>query len=342
MAKRVTIKDIAEALQTNSSTVSRALNDSPLISDQTKALVKQKAAELGYLPNSVARQLREGKSRIIGLIVPFINRFFFANVIHGVEAVAKEKGYQLLIGQSNDEGVSEAEMIYTLRAQKVAGIILSRVAQPNDDQVYQEILADGTPLVMFDRVSPSLKVSKVVNANHAASYEAVKHLLDQGYRKIIYLGGSQNLSMYRDRFAGYKQALEEADIPLDEQLIFLSITTREAGAETLRKVLEEGIEFDAVAGASDFSALGAMLTIQEAGYAIPQEKGIIGFANEPFTELIGMSSVEQYSVEMGKAAAKLLLEAIHDSSEEETDKPLQQVVIESHLIVRESSTRTRS
>ncbi|MEM9986668.1 MAG: substrate-binding domain-containing protein, partial [Bacteroidota bacterium] len=186
----------------------------------------------------------------------------------------------------------------------------------------------------------SLEVNKVVNANQTASYEAVRHLLDQGYRRIIYLGGPQELSMYQERLAGYKQALEESGIPVDEELIFLAVTTREAGAGTLRKVLEKGIEFDAVAGASDFSALGAMLTIQEAGYAIPEEKGIVGFANESFTELIGMSSVEQYSVEMGKAAANLLLEAINDSSAGQADKPLQQVVIEPHLITRRSSMRT--
>ncbi|MEO1449228.1 MAG: LacI family DNA-binding transcriptional regulator, partial [Bacteroidota bacterium] len=181
MAKKVTIKDIARELNTNDSTVSRALNDSPLVSLRTKELVKKKAAEMGYRRNSIARQLREGKSRTLGLLVPRINRAFFANVIHGVETVAKQKGYQVLICQSNDTVEEERDAIRTLGEQKVAGIIVSRAADAGEEDFYQEVIEDGIALVMFDRVLKSLHTHQVINANKEASYTAVKHLIDQGY-----------------------------------------------------------------------------------------------------------------------------------------------------------------
>ncbi len=338
MAKRITIKDIAKALNTNSSTVSRALNDSPLISDQTKALVKQKAAELGYFPNSIARQLREGRSRTIGMVVPLINRVFFANVIHGVESVAKQQGYQLLICQSNDAVEEEREAIRTLRAQKVAGIIVSQASASVEDQVYTEAMADGTPVVMFDRVSTTLAASKVLNANQAASYQAVQHLLRQGYRRIAHFGGPMTLNIYRERYAGYSQALAEAGLPIAPELVFHPVISQEAGRLTTQRMLESGLHFDAIASASDLSGLGAWLVMREAGLAIPEEKGLVGFANESFTELIGMSSVEQYSVDMGNAAAQLLLEEIQ-SGEPPLGQAHQEVVITPRLVPRASSLR---
>jgi len=341
MAKRVTIKDIARALDTNSSTVSRALNDSPLISDQTKALVRAKATELGYYPNSIARQLREGKSRTIGLLVPLINRVFFANIIHGVESVARQRGYQLLICQSNDHVEEEIEAIRTLRAQKVAGILVSRASDPIDERIYQEALNDGLPLVMFDRILTTLNVSKVVNANQEASYQAVQHLIEQGYRRIVHFGGPLTLSIYQERYAGYRQALEESGIGVDPALVFHPVITQQAGRSTTAQMLAEGLAFDAIAATSDLSALGAWQVMREAGLAIGQEKGLIGFANESFTELIGMSSVEQYSEEMGKTAARLLFEDI-EVEDVNTPQIRRQVLITPKLVLRASSQRKTS
>jgi LacI family transcriptional regulator len=338
MPKRVTIKDIAQALNTNSSTVSRALNDSPLISDQTKALVRAKATELGYYPNSIARQLREGKSRTIGLLVPLINRVFFANIIHGVESVARARGYQLLICQSNDDVEEEIAAIRTLRAQKVAGMLVSRASAPIDERIYQEALNDGLPLVMFDRILTTLNVNKVVNANQEASYQAVQHLIEQGYRRIAHFGGPLTLSIYQERYAGYQQALQEAGIAEDPALVFHPVITQEAGRVATQRMLAEGLAFDAIAATSDLSALGAWRVMREQGIDIGPEKGLIGFANETFTELIGISSVEQYSVEMGKTAARLLFE---DIEEEAQDAPQirRQVLITPQLVLRSSSQR---
>ncbi len=341
MAKRVTIKDIAKALDTNTSTVSRALNDSPLISDQTKALVKQKAVEMGYRPNSIARQLRKGKSKTIGLVVPFINREFFANIIHGVESIAKQKGYQLLICQSNDSRAEEAEAVRILYEQKVSGILVSIGAIQSDTEegIFQEIVKDGTPLVMFDRASATLNVNRVVNANREGSYQATKHLIEQGYRRIAYFGGPTHLNMYLERYVGYCQALAEANIPLDSELIYHPVLEKQAGASTMQEMLDSGVEFDALAAASDLSGLGALLTMQAAGIKLPEDKGLVGFANESFTELLGMSSVELYSIEMGKAAVRLLFEEIEQNSQVTTTEIRRQVEIVPKLIPRATSMR---
>lgn len=338
MAKRITIKDIARELNTNSSTVSRALNDSPLISDETRELVKKKAVEMGYYPNPIAIQLRKGKSKTFGMLVPFINRVFFANVIHGVESLAKQKGYQLLIIQSNDSIEEEVDAIRTLRAQKVAGIIVSKASGSNKDEVFKEVISDGIPLVMFDRVSQTLESHKVQNDNYLASYEVVRHLLEQGYRRILHLGGPMGLAMYQERYAGYCQALENAGIGVDPELVFHPVISLEAGKAKMKELLANGFEFDAVAAASDFSGLGALLTLQEAGIAVPEEKGVMGFSNEYFTELVGMSSVEQFSVDMGKAIARILLEEIEEENRKEP-RIQHQVVIKPKLVLRKSSLR---
>jgi len=338
MSKRVTIKDIAKALNTNSSTVSRALNNSPLISEQTKLLVKQKAREMGYAPNSIAQQLRQGHSRTIGMLVPLINRVFFANVIHGVEALAQQNGYQLLICQSHNDGVKEAEALQMLRGQKVAGIIISSAGKDIDTQLYQQLINEGTSMVMFDRVIRELAVSKVINANREASYQAVKHLLEQGYRRIVHYGGPLSLNIYQERYEGYKQALEDAGLQVDPDLVFRPVLSQEAGRDITRRLLQDGSAFDAIAATSDLSGLGAWQVLQEAGISMPAEVGLIGFANETFTELIGMSSVEQFSVDMGRAAAELMLEEIRSKVPQNT-RPQREVVIIPRLVARASSTR---
>ena len=294
---------------------------------------------MGYLADPVARQLREGRSRTIGMIVPMINRTFFANVIHGVEAVTKSHGYQLLICQSNNVFEEEEIAIQTFRAQRVAGVIVSQTTEPGSGEVYRELLKEGIPVIMFDRVSATLPVSKVVNANTRASYEAVMHLIEQGYQKIVYFAGPQTLTMYEERLAGYRQALKEAGITEDPTLIFPNILTKEQGKSVTRSLLNQQIEFDAIASSSDFSALGAWEVLTELGIQLPAEKGLIGFANEPFTSMIGMSSVEQFSVDMGKTVGELLVEQVTSAGNTQLI-PAREVIINSQVIRRASSTRT--
>lgn len=338
MKKRVTIKDIAAALDTNSSTVSRALNNHPGISPQTKKRVHAMAKSMGYAPNSIARQLRSGQSKTIGLVVPHINRTYFANFIHGMEVIAKSQGYQVLMCQSNDSSEEEWNCIQILTTQDVAGIVISIASDQQNEQAIQSWLERDIPMVMFDRAFLNQEVSMVLNGDREGTYLATRHLLKQGYRRILYFGGPKELNVYGDRFEGYAQALREANISLDDSLIVTPLLTREEGAACMQDLLARGVAFDALCASSDFLALGAMLVMQEAGIDIPGEKGVIGFANEPFTELVHMSSIEQFSVEMGDAAAKLIIEQIESPKPSLVPKRL---VIPPKLVVRKSTMRTR-
>ncbi|MEM6803325.1 MAG: LacI family DNA-binding transcriptional regulator, partial [Bacteroidota bacterium] len=308
MTKKTTIKDIAKALNTNISTVSRALNDSPLISPKTKKEVLEMAKKLSYSPNSIARQLREGKSKTIGLLVPRINREFFSNIIHGVQTYANQAGYRVLLMQSNESNEEEKAALDVLVSQNVAGIIMSRALDSQDAALAKLLQKQEIPLVMMDRVIRKEGISAVVNDNEQGAFMAVEHLIQEGYRKILHFGGDLDMHIYQERFEGYKKALQKAGIPFDESRVFIPVLTRQQGEDKMREILEAELEFDAIFSSGDLSALSAYLVLKEKGYRLPEDVGLVGFANEFFTELLGISSVEQFSIEMGEKASQLLFE----------------------------------
>ena len=334
--RKVTIADIARALNTNGSTVSRALNNNPRISVDMRERVQKKARELGYTANAIARQLKEGQSRTIGMVVPRVNRHFFSNVIYGAESIAKKKGYHILICQSNDIDQEQSEAIDILREQHVAGILISLASDSHAEKVAASFLEYGIQVVMFDRVFTGSSIDMVVNENRHAAYTATRHLLEQGYRRILHLGGPSNINVYRERLDGYKDALLEYNIPFDETLVFTNVLTLKEGEELTRELLQAQTSFDAICAASDFSALGALKVLESKNIRIPEEVGITGFANEPFTELIHLTSVEQYGEEMGRMAVELLINKIQG---EELEVIPKKMVIPSVLIPRKSSLK---
>lgn len=334
MAKKVTIKDIARELNTNYSTVSRALNNHPRISEETKSAVKLKAKQMGYKPNLLAQQLKSGHSKTIGLIVPRINRVFFSNVIDGIESVAKKNGYNVLICQSYESAEEEYRNIQTLLSNNIAGLIISFTRETYTSEALSSVQKHDIPLVLFDRTLNDSTVSKVINDNYYGAYQLTTHLLQQGYKKIVHFSGPLHLVSYKERLEGYQDALLDHNIEIDRSLIIENILTREKGFNTAKELHKAGLLFDAVFSASDFSALGAMLYLKEAGKRVPDEVAISGFANEPFTELLGITSIEQFSKNIGEKSAELLLKQIKTSStEHETIK------IKPELIIRKSTNK---
>ncbi|MCP3932735.1 MAG: LacI family transcriptional regulator [Bacteroidetes bacterium] len=336
MRKKVTIKDIARELKISYSTVSRALNNKGKVNLKKRKSIQMKAKEMGYQPNSVAKQLRQGYSNTIGLIVPRINRRFFSNVINGVETIAKQKGYNVIICQSNEKLSEEIAGIETFINSHVAGVIMSLSTESNIFEAHQKILQRNIPFVMFDRVIQEINTNKVLNDNLNGAYKAVSHLIQQGYKKIIHFTGPDYLDLYKERSEGYKKALHEHGIEVDGNLIFKDVLTQKKGSEIAADLVKNKISFDAIFSASDFSALGAYTTLQQSGISIPEEVGIVGFANEPFTELIGLSSVEQYSSEIGRSAARLLFEEIEQKQKSESTKD---ITVKTELLIRKSSLK---
>ncbi|MFD1631438.1 LacI family DNA-binding transcriptional regulator [Pseudopedobacter beijingensis] len=330
MAKQVTIKDIARELNTNYSTVSRALNNNPRISEETRTAIISKAREMGYKPNKLAQQLKTGHSNTIGLIVPRINRVFFSNVIHGIEIIAKQQGYNVLICQSYESFEEEKRNIQTLLSNNVAGIIMSVTRETKDISEFDKIIENDVPFVLFDRTLENTQFNEVVNDNFYGAYQATKHLIQQGYKQIIHFAGPLHLKNYNERLLGYKEALKDSGMAFNPDLVMADVLTREKGQETIKELINNNIAFDAVFSASDFSALGAMLYLNE----IKKDIALIGFANEPFTELIGLTTVEQYSKSIGENSAKLLFNQFNKK-----EKSLDVVKIKPELIIRQSTNK---
>jgi LacI family transcriptional regulator len=338
MNKKVTIKDIARELGTTNSTVSRALNNHSAISKEKRRLILDKAGEMGYEPNITARNLRRGGSNVIGLIVPHINRDFFSNVIHGIEIVARQNGFSVIICQSNEDAAIEEENIRTLLSNNVAGIIMSLSKETEVPGFHREITSRNIPFVMFDRVFTDLETNRVRNDNFQGAYEVTNHLIQQGYRKIIHFAGPPGINIYRERMEGYRKALADHGLPAHGDQVKQNVITKEAGLQETRLLLDRAMEVDAIFAASDFSALGAMLCLQERQVSVPGEIGVAGFANEPFTELVKLTTVEQHSSEIGKSAARLLFEGIEQGKDGNRKKEL---IIKPELIIRNSTLKNK-
>ena len=227
--KRTTIHDIAKELELTASTVSRALNDHPKISVDTKNLVRKKAKELNYTANTLAASLRTGKAKTIGLIVPRINRFFISNTISGIESVTNKAGYNIIICQSEENFHKEEQNITTMINSRVDGIMMAISFETESSKHIEKALKNGIPIVMFDRIREDVCVSKVLNDNEQASYIAVNHLIEQGYRRIVHFAGPQHINIYQERLAGYKKALIDNGIAVDEDLIFENVLDKERG-----------------------------------------------------------------------------------------------------------------
>lgn len=331
---KITIHDIAHELGLNASTVSRALADNPVVSKKTRALVQAKADEMNYQPNAMAAALRRGRSNIIGVIVPAIDRSFFARVIRGMEDEADELGYRVIVCQSYDSSEREQEMVRTLRRLQVDGIVIS-IAKDGGDNLnfYRDLIAKGVPLQFFDTVPQGLNAPTVVINDRQGGYEATRHLIDRGYRRIAHLRGPQYLHIYRDRYLGYLAAMEEAGLVIKPGYVVDIVSHFDSGENIFGKLWALPEPPDAVFSTSDFSAAGCIKAARQQGLRIPEDLAFIGFANEGFTEIITptLSTVDQQTMRMGQLAAQRIIAAV-DGKEVEA-----KLVLEPEVIVRGSS-----
>ncbi len=337
--KRTTIYDIAEKLNITASSVSRALNNRNYVNEATKQLILKTAAELNYKRNVLASNLRMGKTKTIGVVVPRINQNFFSNVIVGLEDATYQHGYNLIICQSNESHEKEIQCINTLINQHVDCIVISVSVGSNDYSHLQNVLDHGIQLIQFDRIIDELETLKVINDNEQASMEAVSHLIEQGYKRIALLEGPQALGIFSQRKVGYLKALKKYNIPQDSQLIVENAWTKELGAEATRKLLSLPNPPDAIfASTSDFSALGVLEVANAMEFKVPSQLGICGYANEPFTELTtpSITTIDQFSVYMGKTIANLYFQGSEDREVATTPKTIS---IMPKLIVRSSSIK---
>jgi len=337
--KRTTIYDIAAKLNITASSVSRALNNSNYVNENTKQLILKTAAEMNYKRNILASNLRKGHSKTIGIVVPRINQNFFSNVIAGIEEATYEKDYNLIICQSGESHEKEIKCINTLINQQVDCIVISISADSHDYKHLKNVIDHGIQLIQFDRVVDELETLKVINDNEQASMEAVSHLIDQGYKRIALLEGPQNLDIFRQRKNGYLSALKKYKLPVIDELLVENALTKEMGAEATRKLLSLKNPPDAIfASTSDFSALGVLEVATAMGFKVPAQLGILGYSNEAFTELTSPSitTIDQFSIYMGKTVADLYFQEMENKDILVVPKTIS---IKPKLIIRSSTLR---
>ncbi|MBD2770425.1 LacI family DNA-binding transcriptional regulator [Hymenobacter sp. BT664] len=334
--KRASISDIAKELNLAVSTVSRALNGYSRISETTRKRVWKLAEQLNYQPNHLAAALRKGRSNTLGVIVPHIDGHFFALVMKGIEAVANKAGFNVMLCQSNEDYVHEQKNVETLINAQVDGILVSLSRTTRDFKHFEKVRKRGIPLVFFDRILDGIDVSAVVLDDYQGGYQSVKHLLDQGCRRIAHFGGPQHLNIYKNRYLGYCQALRDHHLPVEEELVVFGDMKMEDGIQGMKQLLSLPQLPDAVFSASDFSIVGALQVLKEHKLRIPYDIALAGFSNETFTSLTEpmLTSVDQHCEEMGRAAIRLLLEMVQERTRQLSPR---KIVLQPELLLRESS-----
>jgi DNA-binding LacI/PurR family transcriptional regulator len=333
---QITIKDIAQRLKLSTSTVSRALRNHPDISKATKKKVIALARETGYQPNLIAQSLQNQSSNTIGVIVPEIRHSFFSSAISGIEDVAYQAGYAIMVCQSQESHEREVLNTQALMAHRVAGLLISISQGCGDLRHLRAVRRQGIPLVFFDRSPEGMEASQVVVDDFQGAYEAVRYLINKGYKRIAHLAGPVNINISRQRMLAYKQALQDSQMPVAEDLIISGGFSGKDGRGGMQRLLAMENPPDAVFAVNDPVAIGALKLLKEQGVKVPKDMAIIGFTNDPLAELMDppLSTVDQPAVQIGREAAALLLDSIknHDRSGRIITKTLK-----TRLIIRSSA-----
>ncbi|RZK18294.1 MAG: LacI family transcriptional regulator, partial [Hymenobacter sp.] len=306
----VSMADLARELGVSMTTVSRALSDHHSIGAATKQRVLKLAKKLNYQPNHLAAALRKGQSRLLGVVVPYIEGKFFPSVIQGIEQAASKAGFSVIVCQSHEDVQLERRNVETLLNAQVAGVLVSLARNTQQFQHFEKVRSRGIPLVFFDRIPTTELVNSVVLNDRDGAFQATRHLLEQGCRRIAHFAGPQHLNIYHQRRQGYLDALASYDLPAPEELLDYSDMTLENGASAMRRLLALPLPPDGVFGAGDSVILGALQLLKSQGIRVPQDVALAGFSNEGFTAITEpqLTSVDQRCEEMGEAAVRLFLE----------------------------------
>ncbi|GGW42001.1 LacI family DNA-binding transcriptional regulator [Arenibacter certesii] len=335
---KITIHDIARILKIDSSTVSRALNDSDRVTQKTKDKILAKAQELGYQRNHLASNLRKSKTYTLGVIVPRISRHLFSSAIAGVEETAYKMGYNVIICQSLEQLERERNIVGTLLANRVDGVLLSVSMETINYDHLQGLKQRNIPFVFFDRHCNISDNSNVLIDDYQAGFDATEHLIGQGCKHIVHFSGPQNLEIYKNRLKGYLSALQIYDIEFRKDLIIESRLMEIDGVENAKLLLELPYKIDGIFSANDIAAIGAMQYLKQQGIRIPEDIAVVGFSNEPISALIepSLTTIDQPGFKIGKTATTLLISQIHEGA---TKMKSETIILKPNLIERKSSLR---
>lgn len=346
MKKKITLKQIAKELDVSISTVSKSLRNSLEIGEETRLKVQAFAKFYHYKPNNIALSLKNRKTKTIGIIIPEIVHYFFSTVINGIEHVANENGYSVIICLSDDSFDKEVLNMEMLANGSIDGFIMSlskETQQKKDFHHIAEVINQGMPVVMFDRVTNDILCDKVIINDELAAYEAVQNLIDKGRKKIALVTTVDYVSVGKLRTDGYTKALLDNGLAFDENLI-IKIENVENCEIIIAKLLKNKA-LDAVFAVNELFAVTIIKIAAKMGIKVPDDLAVIAFTDGIISKYSTptISTVTQNGVEMGSVAAKILIERLEaeedsEDSEEEQEEIYKTVVIETHLIERESTT----
>ena len=340
MRPKLTLKKIARELDVSISTVSKALNDSPEIGEETRKKIKAFAKLYNYRPNNIALSLKNRKTKTIGIIIPEIVHYFFTTVISGVEQVANEKGYNLIVCLSNNSFDKEVLNLDLLANGSTDGFILSMAKETMQKEDYHhliEVINQGMPLVLFDRIVEGIQCDKVIIDDVIGAKKAVQYLIAKKARKIGLISTVDYVSVGKLRTRGYLEVLKENNLEIDKNLILKIEDMKNSEAEIKEFIMNN--EVDALFAVNEHFAIHAIKAIQEKGLKVPDDVMVIGFTDGDLSKrfIPSLTTVSQHGERMGAEAARLLIEKLERKPEEE--ETYQTVIVETSLVERNSTKK---
>lgn len=338
MKRKVTLKHIAKELDVSISTVSKSLRDSTEISEDTRQKVQAFAKLYNYKPNNIALSLKNRKSKTICIIIPEIIHHFFATVISGVEHVANEHGYNVIVCLSDESFDKEVLNMEMLANGSIDGFIMSlskETQQKKDFHHITEVINQGMPVVMFDRITNEILCDKVIIDDNLAAFNATQYLIDKGFKKIALITTVDYVSVGKYRTDGYLKALKTNDLAVDENLI-LKIEDTDNFEDSINNLLANN-EFDAIFAVNELFAVTAIKLASKLGKEVPADLSVIGFTDGIISKFSSPSitTVSQNGIKMGAKAAKMLIERLE--ADEDDEERYKTEVIETELVEREST-----
>lgn len=333
---QLTIKDIAKSLNISASTVSRALNNNPDISKETRKLVQEYAKKHKYKPNNLAQNLRSNHSNVIGVIVPELANHFFSSVLSGMETVAEEQDFNVIVCQSQEDYLKEIRNVQTLIKSRVSGVLISQSKQTLKYDHFQELLDNNIPVIFFDRICTGIDTGKVVVDDYSGTFAATEHMIEGGCKRIAFFSAPFHLEISKNRKNGYLDALRKHHIPVDENLIYLA-DTKELGYQKALEVLKQGDRPDAFMAMNDYTASGILKATKELGLRVPCDISICGFSNSNIGQDTDptLTTVDQHPQKVGEEAMALMLEKINNPSQSIRKNK----IIKTSLLVRETTRK---
>ncbi|MCX2573164.1 LacI family DNA-binding transcriptional regulator [Pedobacter sandarakinus] len=331
----INIKKLAEALNLSTSTISRAFRDNSDINSETKERILAKAKELNYQPNHYASNLREQKSKTIAVIVPELANNYFSQAIHGIERIAREKGYHILIYVTDDDYKKEVTFIRHLHNGRADGIIMSVSGEANDHNYLNEFGRQRLPLVFFDRIYEDIQTPRVITNDYDSSFQATEHLIEQGCKRIAYLVVNKSLSIGKTRMQGYIDALVKHHINFEEQLIVDCSNSYEENSGIIKTALTD-LKPDGVFTSVERLAFATYYACYDLKISIPNDLKVISFSSLEIAPLLNpsLTTITQPATEIGEEAAHLLFKVLGKHQEKNF---VSEVVLRSKIIARNST-----